>query len=51
MDPAMKLRSASLGSTALHYVLAYAIALPIFLFFVVARRLRRRTASRRRPTP
>jgi hypothetical protein len=48
----MSLRPAALGSTTLHYVLAYAVALPIFLFFVVARRLLgRRRAAARRPTP
>jgi hypothetical protein len=45
----MKVRTTSFGSTAFHYVLAYAVALPIFLFFVVGRRLlgRRRKAARR----
>jgi hypothetical protein len=47
----MKLRTASFVSTAFHYVLAYAVALPIFLFFVVARRLLARHRARaRRPT-
>lgn len=48
----MKVKTPSFGSTALHYLLAYAVALPIFLFFVVLRRLlARRRGPGRRPTP
>jgi len=47
----MKLKTSSFGSTTLHYLLAYAVALPIFLFFIVLRRLLgRRRGPARRPT-
>jgi hypothetical protein len=45
----MKLRAAFFGSTAIHYVLAYAVGLPLFLLFVVARRVLRRSRRFRRP--
>jgi hypothetical protein len=52
MSAGMRLRAAFFGSTATHYVLAYAVGLPIFLLFVVARRLlrRRREVRGRRAT-
>lgn len=37
----MKIRLANTGSATAHYVLAYVVALPIFLLFMLARRLLR----------
>jgi hypothetical protein len=45
----MKLRATFLGSTAIHYVLAYAVGLPLFLLFVVVRRLLRPRRGLRGP--
>lgn len=44
-DGGMKLRLVNAGSVTAHYVLAYAVALPIFGLFMLARRLLRRGQS------
>lgn len=41
-DGAMKLRLVNAGTAAAHYVLAYAVAIPIFRLVMLARRLLRR---------
>jgi hypothetical protein len=48
MSVEMRLRAAFFGSTAIHYVLAYAVCLPIFLIFVVARTVLRLSRRFRR---
>jgi hypothetical protein len=42
MKPPMPPRAAALGSVALHYFLAYTVALPLFVLFLVARAVRAR---------
>lgn len=44
-------RLAALGSAALHYGLAYAVALPVFLLFVLARAVRAWLRGAARPSP